>query len=299
MSVIDLIDVLQRADTSLEQKHLQLGYHLVAFLDVLGQRDRFRELRIPKTADETAAVAEVLRQTAGFVTEQREIFAKQFVIFESALTKVQGPVRPKFVGLSDSFVSSVPLRNPAGDLAAVVSVFSALSAAAVVLLTALSAKHPLRGGIDVGLATEIAPQEIYGTALERAYLLESREAGSPRILIGHELWNYLEVALANFKMQTTPEAKSIVAVITKIMELITIDSDGKRVLDYLGQVMVAHAGPGSVIGKKMVKPAYEFVLSEEKRVDLAGNAKLVTRYKALRRYFESRLPLWNLKAENT
>lgn len=151
----------------------------------------------------------------------------------------------------------------------------------------------------MGLATEIAPQEIYGTALERAYLLESCEAGSPHILIGHELWNYLEVALANFKMQTTPEAKSIVAVITKIMELITIDSDGKRVLDYLGQVMVEHAGPGSVIAKKMVKPAYEFVLSEEKRVDLAGNAKLVTRYKALRRYFESRLPLWNLKAENT
>jgi hypothetical protein len=66
-------------------------------------------------------------------------------------------LRPNFIGFSDSFVTSVPLRNDDGDLARIVIVFSELSAAAVVMLTILASKHPLRGGMDVGLATEIAP----------------------------------------------------------------------------------------------------------------------------------------------
>ena len=45
--------------THMEQRHLQLGHHLVAFLDVLGQRERFKGLRLPKTPEESAEVAEV------------------------------------------------------------------------------------------------------------------------------------------------------------------------------------------------------------------------------------------------
>ena len=82
-------------------------------------------------------------------------------------------------GFSDSFVISVPLWEEGHELVRAVTVFSALSAACVVMITALASKHPLRGGIDVGLATEIGSGEIYGTALERAYLLERRVAKYP------------------------------------------------------------------------------------------------------------------------
>src|SRR4029077_5823373 len=117
-----------------------------------------------------------LRQTAGFVLDLREAFDEQFESFEAGATNMMKrhtgqPVRPKFVGFSDSFVASVSLRNDGGDLLPIVRVFSALSAAAVVMLMSLASKHPLRGGIDVGLATDIGSQEIYGTALEWAYLL--------------------------------------------------------------------------------------------------------------------------------
>jgi hypothetical protein len=61
----------------------------------------------------------------------------------------------------------------------------------------------------VGLATEIGPHEIYGAALGSAYLLESEEAGYPRIVIGGELWRYFNAALATFRRQTTPAAQSI------------------------------------------------------------------------------------------
>lgn len=276
--------------------HLQLRNHLVAFLDVLGQREKFKALHFPTTSEDKAEVAEVLKQTAGFVLELRDIFDKQFTAFESGLSNLKKhtdkSVRPRFVGFSDSFITSVPIRNEDGDLALMVTIASALSAAATVMQVSLAAKHPLRGGIDVGLATEIGPEEIYGTALEKAYLLESKEAGYPRILIGEDLWRFFNSALANFQVQSTAEAKSITAVIQKTMGFVTTDTDGKKILDYLGPVIVEHAG--QEFKEKMLKPIYEFVLAEQERINKENDLKLIGRYEALRHYIESRLPLWNL-----
>jgi hypothetical protein len=46
--------------------------------------------------------------------------------------------------------------------------------------------------------------EIYGTALERAYDLESEVAKYPRIVIGDELSKYLNSVLAEFEKSTKP-----------------------------------------------------------------------------------------------
>ena len=45
----------------MEAKNYTLGRHLVTFLDVQGQRERFVELRLPRNAEEEAQVKEVLR----------------------------------------------------------------------------------------------------------------------------------------------------------------------------------------------------------------------------------------------
>ena len=101
------------------------------------------------------------------------------------------------------------------------------------MLMSLANTHPLRGGIDVGLAAEIGPQEIYGAALGSAYLPESGEAGYPRIVIGDELWRYFNAAIANFRTQTTPVARSITPITERLMGLIAADTDGKRILDHM------------------------------------------------------------------
>jgi hypothetical protein len=163
------------------------------------------------------------------------------------------------------------------------------------MLTALASKHPLRGGIDVGLATEIGPGEIYGTALERAYLLECRVAKYPRLVIGDELWKYLNAALTHFESQTTPVAKAITAIVRKTMQMIVTDADGRRVLDYLGLVMVENAGPDH--GQLMIQPAYDFVLTEQKLMLSKGDPELIGRYVLLRRYFESRLGPWGIQVK--
>jgi len=276
----------------------RLEYHLVAFLDVLGQRERFKALRLPTTPEDKEKVVEVLRQTAGFVLELRKTFDKNFTAFESGLSNLKKhtdkSVRPKFVSFSDSFITSVPIRNQEGDLPLMVTIVSALSAAATVMQVSLASKHPLRGGIDVGLATEIGPQEIYGTALEKAYLLESEEAGYPRIVIGEELCSFLDSALSNFQAQATTEAKSITAIIMKMMGLIAIDIDGKRILDYLSPIMVEDAALRHKFREITLKPIYEFVLTEQEQIQKGNDPKLTARYEAFRQYIESRIPLWNV-----
>jgi hypothetical protein len=204
---------LCREEPRMEKRTYKLGRYFVAFLDVLGQRDKFRGLKKPANVQEEDEVKEVLRQTVGFIAELRTVFKSQYEIFAAGAPNMQRhtkePARPSFIGFSDSFVTSIPLWEEGHELVSVVKVFSALSASCVVMLTALATKHPLRGGIDVGLATQIAPSEIYGTALERAYLLECREAKYPRLVIGDELCRYLSAALAHFESQTTPVSKAI------------------------------------------------------------------------------------------
>ncbi|HKF51311.1 MAG TPA: hypothetical protein VKB26_03290 [Candidatus Acidoferrales bacterium] len=289
----------------MDEKHTEttnytLGCHLVVFLDVLGQREKFRALRLPKSPEEYASVAEVLRQTAGFVVGLRETFQRQFAEFDRGLTnfhqRTEEPIRPNFVGFSDLFVTSVPLWNRNGDhLATTVTISSALSAASVVMLTSLANRHALRGGIEVGFATEIAQGETYGTALERAYILESSQAQYPRIVIGDDLWKYVNTAIAHFKNQKTPESSAIATIFERTMRMISADKDGKRILDYLGEVMVEIAGPEKAkTAMNMIRPAYEFILTEHERVLTEGNAKLAGRYALLRQYFESRLALWGL-----
>jgi hypothetical protein len=284
----------------MKKRIFDLGWHLVALLDVQGQRERFGELHLPKSPEDAETIGEVLRQTAGFVLDLREAFDEQFENFHTGATilmrpHTQEPVRPKFLGFSDSFVASVPLRNDGGDLLPIVRVFSALSAAAVVMLMSLASKHPLRGGVDVGLATDMGPEEIYGPVLGSAYRLESKEAGYPRAVIGDELWRYFSAALANFQAQTTPIGQAVAEITQRMMGLIGTDTDGKRILDYLGQTMVQHAGPGGGQKDVLVRRAYDFVLAEQKRVVDQKNSKLIPRYDALRHYVESRLPLWGIE----
>ncbi len=276
----------------------RLGYHLVAYLDVLGQRIRFKDWRLPRSQQEQTHMADVLRQTAGFVVGLRKEFAKQYTEFEAGLHNLRkqtsARVRPRFVGISDSFITSVPLNNPDGDLIAAITVYSAISAAAVVMLVSLASNHALRGGIDVGLATDIGDDEIYGPVVASAYKIESEEAEYPRIVVGEGLWRYLDLAYAHFTQQALDsEARSVASVFEAAKGLITVDDfDGKKIVDYLGPTMVTVTRPGDDCRQHMIGPAYEFVLMEQKRFTDAGDQKHVPRYNALRSYMEARLHFW-------
>jgi hypothetical protein len=273
----------------METKTYRLGYHLTVFLDVQGQREKFKELRLPKSSEEHVAVQEVLKDTAGFVVGLRSAFRNNFEAFEAGISRKKGvSLQPRFVGFSDSFVVSVPLAPVNGDMEPMVRIFSALSSAATIMMTAMASKHAVRGGIEVGLGVEIGPEEIYGTALGDAYELESKRAEYPRVLIGKTFWDYLGAAGKEFSSR---KSDALCAMVKRIIALTAIEG-GERYLDYLGDVMARLAKPGE--GQIMVQPGYDFIVSEHERFVAAKNEKLAERYRKLRDYYESRLALWGL-----
>jgi hypothetical protein len=73
--------------------------------------------------------------------------------------------------------------------------------------------------------------------------------------------------------------------------LITVDKDGKYILDFLGEGVKSLQGtpPG------LVKDAYYFVVQQYKQFSESGDTHLFDYYSRLRLYFESKLSLWGIE----
>lgn len=280
------------AEATAQETNYVLQPHLVAYLDVLGQREKFRHLKMPKTPEEYLAVAEAMKGTVGIVLGLRSSFLKQFEVFEAGATN-SAPgsstlFRPRFLGHSDSFITFVALRNDQ-LLNSIMTTFSVLSGASCVVLTALASGHALRGGIDVGPGVEIAPEEIYGPALAQAYTLESRDADYPRVLIGDGFEDQLTISIDESQKFPALKAENLTEIIRRMRVFITKDKDGRQILDYLGPVLAKQSQSNI-----LVERAYQFILDEHKRWLALGNTKQCGRYGVLRQYFEERLHLWGL-----
>ena len=283
-----------------QQTDLTLHYYLVAFLDVLGQRENLRQIQhLPHTASEYSETVKLLQNTVGVVLGLRRTFRQYFDAFgrlrlpdsggDVALRNeieraMQSSVEIRV--FSDSFVISVPLRSDEEPVAPAIGIYSALISACFVMIVALKGAHPIRGGIDVGLAMNISPGEIYGPALERAHFLESSFAKHPRILIGDELWQYL--TLGENTQATTPSGRIVRKLTQMSKDLVVTDSDGLRILDYLGPNFLRQSAQN--FANDLVRPAYEFVVQQHELWRSAENEKLSVRYGNVRQYFESRLP---------
>lgn len=190
---------------------INLGYYAVAFFDLLGQQDRlrnFRSLPNPNSPAEVDAARQTLPETYGAVTDMRKFFTNAFKSFSGARQKLDTskltPEQRKLFGqltnnpiktqqFSDSIVVYMSLRSSETAKLPTRGIYGILGGAATTFMACLSKGHPIRGGIDVGIAFEpTSGNEIYGPALSRAYALESRIANYPRIVIGEELVKFLE-----------------------------------------------------------------------------------------------------------
>src|SRR5687768_637280 len=143
----------------------RVAHYLVAYLDLLGQSAKLRQLeRLPKSPAEEAALMAVLRDTALPVKQFREAFAHHF---ESAAPDDEAietiapehrdefrrafGLHPTFRGFSDSVVITVPLFGAAEveQVAALIAVHRALSAVGAVALNFMATIGiPIRGGVD-------------------------------------------------------------------------------------------------------------------------------------------------------
>lgn len=284
-------------------KNQFLGWYLVAFVDILGQERLLQQMRgLPETTDEKQLLEfkALHKNTFRTIIEFRDHFIRFFdglnkphidlgeftqeqrKIFDQAKSN---PLKSHmfsdfvvlFLSLRDDY-NKVPMKGVSAVLGSIASTF----------LIMLAKGHTIRGGVDIGIGIELSDNDIYGSALSRAYKIESKIAKYPRIVIGDELKNYIQ-------WQKNKSDDDIFAIINKRMAELTesltdIDNDGFPFLHYLGEGFKQYiAKNNSYIA---VERAYDFVVKESSKYQDLNDSKLASRYELLRNYFENNIFLW-------
>ena len=285
-----------------------VSWHVVAFLDLLGQQDKLRQITALPDQNNSAEVEAFKRAVMELyspVASLRAFFLNSIKSFTTS-KEIENPkgfpedLLREFRGcpigsqtFSDCVIAHVPIRNDV-SVYPCRAIYGVFCAAAFAFLSCLARAHPIRGGIDLGLAFNIDSEEIYGPALARAYSLESKVANYPRIVIGEELVRYLN-AVASSK-GTSIEEQVNATTAQSCLDMLTQDDDGHAILDYLGNELREQLIelPTTVV---VIQQAYGFVLSESQKHQSAKNSKLGFRYTLLRNYFEARLPEWGFELQ--
>jgi len=282
-------------------KTINAGYYFVAFIDIVGQRDRLKQwVKLPSNEVENENVAGILRDTSEYVRELRVKFDEYFeAVAEPTglldhLTPEQrawAEHRKKTIlwrrGFSDSYFMTIPCWDEPSWGAHSLAIYYCLFGICGLFIWALAKKRPFRGALEVGLGTEISKEEVYGPVNVRVFELE-KGAKHPRIIVGTGLLNYLDdlekICPDNLEGKHTKDT------IQKCRNLITTDHTDTPILDPMGKGVKSVSG---AVDPRMVKLAYEFVVRQE---ELFGRSdeKLHEYYSHLRKYCESRLALWNL-----
>jgi hypothetical protein len=281
---------------------LPASHYFVAFVDLLGESNRLAAINsIPKSEAEKIANLRATAEAASVVRNVRNSFAEFFKerpIEPGVLEQHPVERREEFasiirrkavqIGFSDSFTISIPLtpvpkETPFVALArGAYDMSMALLGLGTLSLAALQQGIPLRAGIDIGLGTEMFPNEIYGPALLSAYRLECTVAEYPRTVFGETFFAYLcyledlpkEVILNEFTAKMVARCREFSC---------PAPDDGWPMLHYLSPVVMA--APGDFV--KARKEAENWVRGELARYGKERNEKLYRRYVRLSRYFDT------------
>jgi hypothetical protein len=293
----------QTVEGQAQEKDRFIGWHVVAFLDLLGQQDALSKITaLPNVENEEDVatfkqkVTELYRPLYAletfFKAGIRPFIAegtheRQLPSFEQELLKQFRSTPVFYRQFSDSLIVHVPIRNDLGKFQCH-TIYGVLIATAVTVLSCLVHSWVIRGGIDLGLAMDIKDGELYGPALARAHRLESRVAQYPRIVVGEELVQYLRMVQA--QKVTTPDEAAHAGLATRSLGLLAVDDDGFTFLDWLGRDMRNSFQER----RELVVNAYNFIIQECNKHKEKRNSKLGFRYSLLRNYVESRLPEWGI-----
>ena len=279
-----------------------VGYHAGLFYDVLGQSNRLRDIRCEASSPaEPKALVSAFSETAGTVRFYRGLLRKMYKNLQTIQTDISalpGEAQEEFRAMrkidvrvhsfSDSTFAHLPLLEAPGPGHPIISVHALIFAGAVMLLQSLANGHPIRAALTVGCATNLEADEIYGPLLDTIYLLESKVAGHPRVVVGDGLLDYLRYAAAIPGDSRPIQIQRRFAGLAQ--RLLTKDEDDVWIVDYLGPGMHALIGPS--MNPKLVLLALETSREAVASNAAAGNEKLRVRYEAVVRYLERNAPRW-------
>lgn len=285
----------------------QFQNYVVAFVDILGQREQLRKLKsFPENKEEIQWSIQIMQRTAGRSLKVREGLETFFKEFENRreedgfYEKLPEDKRHLFehnpqvhvYGLSDAVVLAVPLGKPKNEHIPLMGTLRVLGAVSAVMVTSLLAEHPLRGGIEMapGIMVE---KEFFGPALAMAYDLESHFAEYPRVIFGPRLLGYLRHVSQGIDSEIE-DVRFAAGFAKQCLAMGVQDTDGRTALDFF-QV----PDGGLEVRQYVSDKALGFVREQCQRFLDSGDEKLRGRYHRLLVYLENRIAQWPLDSEDS
>jgi hypothetical protein len=280
--------ILHKNDT------LIFGHYLVAFVDLLGQREKLRKLdALPSNKDgpEYQEFVQIVKDTVGAVEDLQRTAYEYFSSFTNneeneVLNQLPGfkslnNTEIKFQHFSDGLVIYVPLRTDENHLPSK-GVYGALAACGSLCLLGLAKKRPVRIGVSIGVAAELRENELYGKAVADAYELESYIAQCPRVVVSDEVLKYL-LGYANQSCDEQDIGFQIsIKMAQASLEMLVKDFDGRLIVNYLGDFFRNHL---MSCDNQVFEYARDFVNQQLKYHQQSQNTKLAFRYSLLHGYF--------------
>jgi hypothetical protein len=182
-------------NTQKPDNEVPVGYYIVAYLDVLGQKNHLKKIdELPKSPKEREELIQNLKKTYGKIDLFRKVFETFFQSFIKArqasklspdIHRIFSIPQVKKHFFSDTVVLYSSLAEHENNFA-LGNIYAMIESISKLYLFMLSEKFVFRGGVDVGIGCEFLDGEIYGNALYKAYELESK-AKYPRIIVGDNL----------------------------------------------------------------------------------------------------------------
>ena len=281
-------------------REVGFGNYLVAFIDLLGQRNALAGQGILpsfKNAEQKAKFTETAKQTIGSILRlQRDSEAlvdganrKTFADIRQELPKEFHAIVDDLTGAristqrwSDGIVYFYCLRgsNIVRDLGAIYDLVTRVGS---LTLLGLATKTPVRGGLEISWGVELHPNELYGPAVANAYYLESAIAQQPRMVLGEHLVDYLH-ALTKYP-DNDVRGHFVRNFSSVVLDLILKDSAGVPFVHFLHpEFMQKGDNPHTTL--------YPLAMSYiDSQIDEHANCeKLMQRYTQLKEYFLAYAP---------
>jgi hypothetical protein len=268
-------------NTQKPNDEVPVGYYIVAYLDVLGQKDHLKKMdELPKSPQEREELIQNLKRTYGKI----DLFRKAFEMFFQSFIKARqaSPLSPSIHRIfsipqvkkhffSDTVVLYSSLAEHESNFA-LNNIFAIIDSISKLYLFMLSDKFVFRGGVDVGIGCEFLDGEIYGNALYKAYELESK-AKYPRVIVGDNLIKCVK----GYRGKSTDPLQAFASAIAEAcLNCIQKDcNDGNYIL------LPAYSNGMKNEMECWKKSAITFAKDEVSRFTEENNIELKNRYEAL------------------
>ena len=271
----------------MEERNEKIGFYVCSLIDILGQTEKLSQLNgVYFESDENKdKVVSIFRKTYGIVKKFRKYTDESITFVNQIKENYQlknhfSSNQIEMKSFSDLITSYVLLGNDKHKLQ-FEGIYFLLLSNGEVFLKMLANKVALRGGIDIGMGIQNSENEIYGTALLNPYILESKVSKSIRLVIGQELYNYINLTTqSEVKSSLSNDYNMKYALLCK--KLIKQDSDGEYILDYLSDEFFVMES-----FQDYSKQAKEFLDTKYNELKIKKQFEVAKKYQQAIKYFEN------------